>query len=41
MGNRVPLTELYFVGGINTMRGFVFGKAGPVTPTNTLLGAAK
>jgi outer membrane protein insertion porin family len=36
----VPLTELYFVGGINTMRGFVFGKAGPVSPTNTLLGAA-
>ena len=23
------------------MRGFVFGKAGPVTPTNTLLGASK
>ena len=36
----VPLTELYFVGGINTMRGFVFGKAGPVSSTNTLLGAA-
>lgn len=36
----VPLTELYFVGGINTMRGFVFGKAGPVTSTNTVLGAA-
>ena len=36
----VPLTELYFVGGINTMRGFVFGKAGPVTTRNTLLGAA-
>ncbi len=36
----VPLTELYFVGGINTMRGFVFGKAGPVTASNTLLGAA-
>ncbi len=36
----VPLTELYFVGGINTMRGFVFGKAGPVTVNNTLLGAA-
>ncbi|HKP01718.1 MAG TPA: BamA/TamA family outer membrane protein, partial [Nitrospiraceae bacterium] len=36
----VPLTELYFVGGINTMRGFVFGKAGPVTSTNTILGAA-
>lgn len=36
----VPLTELYFVGGINTMRGFVFGKAGPVTSDNKLLGAA-
>jgi outer membrane protein insertion porin family len=36
----IPLTELYFVGGINTMRGFVFGKAGPVTTNNTLLGAA-
>jgi outer membrane protein insertion porin family len=36
----VPLTELYFVGGINTVRGFVFGKAGPVTTNNTLLGAA-
>jgi outer membrane protein insertion porin family len=36
----VPLTELYFVGGINTMRGFVFGKAGPVTSSNTILGAA-
>ncbi|HSQ50182.1 MAG TPA: outer membrane protein assembly factor BamA [Nitrospiraceae bacterium] len=36
----VPLTELYFVGGINTMRGFVFGKAGPVTSDNRLLGAA-
>jgi outer membrane protein insertion porin family len=39
-GKPVPLTELYFVGGINTMRGFVFGKAGPVTTNNTLLGAA-
>ncbi len=39
-GKPVPLTELYFVGGINTMRGFVFGKAGPLSPTNTLLGAA-
>jgi len=36
----VPLTELYFVGGINTMRGFSFGKAGPVTGSYTLLGAA-
>ena len=41
-GKPVPLTELFFVGGINTMRGFVFGRAGPVDPnTNSLLGAAK
>jgi len=40
-GKPIPLTERYFVGGINTMRGFVFGRAGPVTPSNTLLGAAK
>jgi outer membrane protein insertion porin family len=41
-GKPVPLTELFFVGGINTMRGFVFGRAGPVDPvTKTLLGAAK
>jgi outer membrane protein insertion porin family len=38
----VPLTELFFVGGINTMRGFVFGRAGPVDPaTGSLLGANK
>src|SRR5215203_3405404 len=38
----VPLTELFFVGGINTMRGFVFGRAGPTDPnTHTALGAAK
>src|SRR5574341_2693242 len=38
----VPLTELFFVGGINTMRGFVFGRAGPVDPvTHALLGANK
>ncbi len=41
-GKPVPLTELFFVGGINTMRGFVFGRAGPVDPiTYSLLGAAK
>jgi outer membrane protein insertion porin family len=27
------------VGGINTIRGFVFGRAGPVTPSGALLGA--
>ena len=40
-GKPIPLTERFFVGGINTMRGFVFGRAGPVTHSNTLLGATK
>jgi outer membrane protein insertion porin family len=40
-GKPVPLTELFFVGGINTMRGFVFGRAGPVTASGSLLGAEK
>ncbi len=35
----IPLTERFFVGGINTMRGFVFGRAGPVTPSGSLIGA--
>jgi outer membrane protein insertion porin family len=38
-GKPVPITERYFVGGINTMRGFVFGRAGPVTPSGSLVGA--
>jgi outer membrane protein insertion porin family len=38
-GRPVPLTELFYVGGINTMRGFVFGRAGPVTPSGSLIGA--
>jgi outer membrane protein insertion porin family len=40
-GEPIPLTERYFVGGINTIRGFSFGRAGPVTNTNSLLGASK
>ncbi|WP_083448386.1 outer membrane protein assembly factor BamA [Nitrospira moscoviensis] len=41
-GKQIPLTERFFVGGINTMRGFVFGRAGPVVPTTfSALGAAK
>ena len=40
-GKAIPLTERYFVGGINTMRGFVFGQAGPVTTGRTMLGATK
>ena len=39
-GKPIPLTERFYVGGINTMRGFVFGRAGPVVPeTGSLLGA--
>ena len=40
-GDSVPLTELFFVGGINTMRGFQFGRAGPVTDSGTLAGGNK
>jgi outer membrane protein insertion porin family len=40
-GKRIPLTERYFVGGINTMRGFVFGRAGPVTSSGAILGAKR
>lgn len=41
-GKDIPLTERFFVGGINTMRGFVFGKAGPVVPNlYTIIGASK
>ena len=43
LGDRpVPLTERFFVGGINTMRGFVFGRAGPVVPNiYSIIGASK
>ncbi len=40
-GDALPLSELFFVGGINTMRGFQFGLAGPVTQSGTLQGATK
>ena len=40
-GKSVPLTELYMVGGINTMRGFKFGRAGPVTTSGSLQGAER
>lgn len=40
-GDPVPLTELFFVGGINTVRGFEFGRAGPVTASDTVEGATK
>jgi outer membrane protein insertion porin family len=41
-GTQIPLNERFYVGGINTMRGFVFGRAGPVVPTTRApYGAAK
>ena len=43
IGNsNTPLSEVFWVGGINTLRGFQFGRAGPVDPvTHTALGASK
>lgn len=32
-GTDTPLNERFFVGGINTVRGFSFGRAGPTVPT--------
>ncbi len=41
-GTQIPLNERFFVGGINTMRGFAFGRAGPTVPTTYApYGAAK
>ena len=33
-GEELPIPEFFFVGGINTVRGFKFGRAGPVTSDN-------
>ena len=38
-GDATPVTEFFFVGGIQTIRGFRFGRAGPVTASGTLQGA--
>ena len=40
-GEDLPVSEFFFVGGINTMRGFKFGRAGPVTSSNRAAGANK
>ena len=40
-GERLPVPEFFFVGGINTVRGFKFGRAGPVTSRNDPAGANK
>ncbi len=38
----VPISERFWVGGIRTLRGFQFGRAGPVVPTTrTAIGAAQ
>ncbi|MDR4494344.1 MAG: outer membrane protein assembly factor BamA [Nitrospirales bacterium] len=40
-GEELPIPEFFFVGGINTVRGFKFGRAGPVTPGNDPEGGNK
>ncbi len=40
-GNPIPVPERFFVGGINTLRGFQFGRAGPVTVSNTPNGSSR
>jgi outer membrane protein insertion porin family len=41
-GTDLPIPERFYVGGINTVRGFKFGRAGPVDPaTNEVLGGNK
>lgn len=40
-GKPLPVPEFFFVGGINTVRGFKFGRAGPVTSSGTTAGATQ
>lgn len=40
-GSRLPVGDRFFVGGIQTMRGFEFGRAGPTAPDGSILGATK
>ena len=40
-GKALPVGERFFVGGIQTIRGFDFGKAGPVTPGGQAFGGNK
>jgi len=40
-GEELPVPEFFFVGGINTVRGFKFGRAGPVTSRNDPEGGNK
>jgi outer membrane protein insertion porin family len=40
-GKTLPIYEKFFVGGINTVRGFEYGKAGPVDINDEPIGAKK
>ena len=42
-GSQIPVGDRFFVGGIQTMRGFQYGRAGPVSPIDSVspLGATK
>lgn len=40
-GELLPVGERFFVGGINTVRGFQFGEAGPIDPGGEILGGNK
>ena len=40
-GEDFPIPEFFYVGGINTVRGFKFGRAGPVTSNNQPEGGNK
>ena len=40
-GEKLPIPEFFYVGGINTVRGFKFGRAGPVTSSNDPEGGNK
>ena len=40
-GDELPLGERFFVGGMNTVRGFKFGTAGPLSEEGEILGGNK
>lgn len=40
-GDPLPVGDRFFVGGIQTVRGFSFGRAGPTAPDQSPLGATK
>ena len=40
-GKQVPIYERFFVGGINTIRGFEYGEAGPEDITGEVIGAER